>query len=54
MILKDVAKKINMHESTLAGLHQKNNDDSGMFEMKIFFGASKTVLITVKVTQLSL
>ena len=42
MILKDVAKKINMHESTVSRVTSEKlmMTPLGMFEMKIFFSAS--------------
>jgi RNA polymerase sigma-54 factor len=42
MILKDVAKKINMHESTVSRVTSEKlmMTPIGMFEMKIFFSAS--------------
>ena len=42
MILKDVAKKINMHESTVSRVTSEKLmlTPRGIFEMKIFFSAS--------------
>ena len=42
MVLKDVAKKINMHESTVSRVTSEKlmMTPLGMFEMKVFFSAS--------------
>ena len=53
MVLKDVAKKINMHESTVSRVTSDKLmlTPRGVFEMKLFFSASISSTKKVRLTQ---